>query len=246
MLALARSLLVFDLHFPEEDKGFWSAFLALVPDAKPNLIVLGGDIADAESVSRHGGNPSPPKLRKEVDYVRARLTELRTAAGPKCRIVYLKGNHEERLDKYLAELAPGLAGLAELGWPALLGLDALGIEWVPTEDQPICWGPGNKLKVVHGHQMGGGLYPARKLVEVYGEPGGTVFCGHFHRAQVFTRTSHPKPSQGVVVPCGRSLNPSWHPGPTSWGHGVVLTEGLSWTVLGYEAGGIRWGPVTYR
>ena len=242
--APGRVVCLFDLHLPEHDPKFLRAALAFLRAAKPSRLVLGGDAADAEAVSRHGGNPNPPKVKAEFSKVRGHLAALRKAVGPDCLIDYLEGNHEERLIAYLANVAPALAGLDCLTLPALLGLEELGIKYLPTHDQPLRLG---NVKIIHGHQVPSpGQYPARKLAEIWGEPGVAVLCGHFHRDQVFVKTMHPKPTRAYVVACGRTLNPNWYKGPTSWHHSIALLEGDKVTILDGSDGEIKWGGVSYR
>lgn len=237
-----RTVLLFDLHFPTHDKRFWKVTLKWLKTRQPARIVLGGDCVDAEAVSRHGGNPSPPLLQKELRVPKACLRQLRDAC-PTAEIVYLEGSHETRLLRYLIENAPALFGL--LSMPELLELEELGIQWVPETKQPIRIGPA---KILHGHQLegGGGIYPARKLVDLYGEPGVTVICGHFHRWQVFVKNMHPKPSTGMVIPCGRTKQPRWRLGPTGWQNGIALIEGNKVVVLDANDGVICDGGQVFR
>jgi hypothetical protein len=217
-----RILAIFDLHLPEHDPVFWAVTLAYVEATKPDRILLVGDIADSEWASRHGGNPTPPKAKEELKPVRRGLEQLRKAAGDDCAIDYFQGNHEERIEKYIIENAPALHGLDCLTLPELLDFDSLKINWIKTDMQPARYGDA---LVLHGHQIkGGGQFPAKQLTEVFGAPGLIILCGHYHRDQVYVKVMHPKPCKGMVVGCGRTLNPKWLGGPSSWHHSLARID----------------------
>jgi hypothetical protein len=96
---------------------------------------------------------------------------------------------------------------------------------VPEAKQPV---ERAGLDLIHGHQMrAGGMYPARKMVELYGRPNRTVACGHHHKHQQI-----PKPMRGggfgvgVVLPDGRSTLEvvEVHGGVCTWGGKVFRAE----------------------
>lgn len=94
----------------------------------PSTIVLLGDWMDAESLSSHA--PTRPGIRdfqEELDYAKGRLDELDNLPGVN-RKVYIMGNHEWRLERYLAERAPALFKSVSLD--NLLGLRARG--WITS------------------------------------------------------------------------------------------------------------------
>lgn len=76
-------------------------------------IVLLGDYADFYPVSRHDKDPAVAHaLEDEIKSVNEGLDQL-DKLWPRAKKVYLEGNHEVRLEKYLAEKAPALFGLTE-------------------------------------------------------------------------------------------------------------------------------------
>lgn len=236
-----RTVILADIHIGAHDKRFWKVTLKWLRVKQPARVVINGDFLDAESVSRHGGNPSPPKLGREVAQAKKALLDLRTAC-PFSEIIYLQGNHETRLERYIIENAAALEGLLTL--PDLLSLAPLNIRWVPEDKQPIRVGPA---KILHGHQIrSSGLYPARKLVEIWGEPGVTVICGHFHQHQIVRKIMHPRPSVGIVLGCGRTLDPRWMGGPTGWQHSVCVIDGDKVTVLDANDGVICDGGQVFK
>jgi hypothetical protein len=80
-------------------------------------------------------------LQDEIDQARAHLATMRLAS-PGSTFVLLEGNHEDRLRRTLWNLEGPAAVLGQLTqfkkaitWPALLGLEELGIEFVPYGEQ---------------------------------------------------------------------------------------------------------------
>jgi len=79
------------------------AFAKVAKMIKPDTIVLNGDIIDGARVSRHGATlgSNAPKVSAEID---AALDWVRTF--PKCsRRIFTIGNHDIRVDNYLANQA---------------------------------------------------------------------------------------------------------------------------------------------
>lgn len=98
---------------------------------KPDILINLGDCYDFNSVSTHRKSPKEAKnrilLEKELEQsANARLDMERLC--PKGRRIFIEGNHCYRLDRYIADNAPVLAGLVET--KKLLGYDN-SWEWVP-------------------------------------------------------------------------------------------------------------------
>lgn len=210
---------IFDVHFPAQDPGTWGAFTRYARDTQPDVIVLGGDFVDLESMSSHGGNPTPPTFIAEIAPAREALQELRRIC-PNARIVYLEGNHETRLTRWLANNAKSLHGAIDL--PSMLGLAELGIEWKP-EGVPLKLG---KLHFVHGFWTTDAH--AKKHLMEYGS---SVTYGHTHRPQSYTRGLVDGSVHGAFgMPCACKLDaPYLKNKPSGWlnGWGVyyVLPDG---------------------
>lgn len=77
-------------------------------------VVILGDYADFISVSGHDkGDPRLPAiLAEEIESVNQGLDEL-DRLFPRAKKVFLEGNHEYRLERYIYKNAPALFGLSE-------------------------------------------------------------------------------------------------------------------------------------
>lgn len=108
--------------------------------AKPHEIVILGDYLDFYSVSSHAKDPDLNRitLQKEIEAGIERLKEL-NRLFPRAKKIYIEGNHEYRLARYLRDRAPDLFGIVDL--PHILQLKELGFKWIP-------YGPEQKYKVL--------------------------------------------------------------------------------------------------
>ena len=95
-------------------------------------IIIGGDAADCESISRFARGPDTIPLNEEFEMVVGGLGWLRDQF-PKAGFVYIQGNHEKRLQAYLWNKATEIAALNGLTIPEQLELDRLQIRWVDNE-----------------------------------------------------------------------------------------------------------------
>lgn len=131
-----------DTHVPFQDEAVLSVIQAIAEDMQPDFLIHGGDLLDCYSLSRYDKDPHRKEtLQDEIDQARAHLATMRLAS-PNSKFIALEGNHEQRLQRVLWNLEGPAAALGKLTafrktltWPALLGLDELGIEWVSMDDQ---------------------------------------------------------------------------------------------------------------
>jgi hypothetical protein len=116
-----------DLHFPFQDKLFLAYLDAKCDEFKPNFIIIMGDILDAYSMSSFDKDPSRREsLNDERIAAVEWLRDLRER-HPDAIIIFVEGNHEERIRRKIIQKAPGLHDLPELTIPALLRFHELRI-----------------------------------------------------------------------------------------------------------------------
>ena len=168
--ALSRLLLVPDCHHPNVHEGAWRLMLKVARDFKPDTLVLLGDFLDGESLSLH--DPDEPTLRDfeyELDAVRKAMDDLDSLGATKK--VYVEGNHEQRLSRYLARRAPALYSSMKL--QEILKLHEMGWEWVPYR-KSIKVG---KLHITHDTGSAG-MNAHRASAKAFM---GSTVIGHTHR-----------------------------------------------------------------
>lgn len=142
-----------------------------------DCLLINGDFADCYTISRWQRDPRKRDFRTERKLLRQGLEWLR-AEFPKVRMIFKKGNHEERWDHYLWNHAPEIADMEHLMMEHWLDFESLSIEMV--EDQrPIMCG---KLPVLHGHELPKGLTnPVNMARGAFLRTSHTVLVGHGHR-----------------------------------------------------------------
>lgn len=107
---LEKILFIPDTHIPYHNKRAFELMLRVCEDFKPNIIVILGDFADFYSVSRFSKDPSRKlKLKWEIEQVNLGLDRI-DKLNAKLKI-YIAGNHEFRLDRFIADKAPELHGI---------------------------------------------------------------------------------------------------------------------------------------
>lgn len=127
-----RILFIPDCHIPFEDKRAYALMLKAAKVFKPTIIVILGDYVDFYSVSAHDKNPMRRiSLDFEVAEAVDRLAEL-AKAHPKATKYYLAGNHENRLERYIASKASQLFEFTKI--EQVLELKELGYKYRPYKD----------------------------------------------------------------------------------------------------------------
>lgn len=107
----ATVLVCGDLHvWPGQAPRIWEAFCAVSDRIRPDITILNGDLIDGARISRHPRlrNQNAPRVVEEMDALRSWIDML-PAAGSKFWTI---GNHDSRVDSYLANMAPEIDDFA--------------------------------------------------------------------------------------------------------------------------------------
>lgn len=172
-MRLERIFFISDCHVPFHDKAALRLVMEVIKDFKPTILVSNGDFLDCMAISRHSKDPSRKiGLKKEIDLANKILDQLDVLC-PKARRIFLEGNHESRLPRYLEEKAPELVGMVGMSIPEMLNLKTRGWEHVGYKDD-IRIG-----KVFVTHDVGSaGRYNAYRCLDTYQA---SIVTGHTHR-----------------------------------------------------------------
>lgn len=168
--------------------------LALTLDIKPDLVVMVGDNLDLPEMGKYRLSPAFNRTTQPaVDYATTLMARIRGAVGPACRIVWLAGNHEERLVNYLIDNAGAAFGLRQgarpEGWPVLsvphlCRLDEYGVEYIAGYPAGKFW-VNERLKVIHGTRV----KSSGSTAHVYlSNEKTSVLYGHIHRVEFAMHT----------------------------------------------------------
>lgn len=168
-----------DLHIPYHETDAVKAAIKLAKEDKVDAIFLNGDVMDFFGLSFHEKNPkNRPRISEELESAREFLKGLRKHF-PNIPIYWIDGNHEHRLERYLAVKAPELLDTSEFQIASLLRMAEYGITYLGFRTK--CY--FGKLLVEHGDRLKGtgGVNPARTARLKYKR---SVLVNHFHKLSV--------------------------------------------------------------
>jgi hypothetical protein len=182
------------LH-PFHDRHVWDIAFQVANELQPDVIVIQGDALDcAEWTDKFMRTPEvfftfQPSL-VELNYI---LTILRITC-PDSEIVYLQGNHEQRIENMLAKYLNCAFGVTvvdhehpAIAIPHLLDLDTLGVKWVDGYPDEEIWLNSN-LSVVHGSKSA--TAPGASAEKYLRESRHSVCFAHVHRSEKVSKTRY--------------------------------------------------------
>ena len=184
---IGRWIILPDLQIPYEDKRSLAAVEAYMAAHRWDGWLQLGDFLDFNELSSYVKG-RPGAVREDVARTfeagrailvrHARILRTRNVGA---RMVLLQGNHDYRAVAY-AEENPGLR--EHLDVPRNLGLDDLGIEWVPS------WEKGKLFKLGNAYFTHGlltGKYAAARMVDHFGV---CIYFGHTHDVSFHPKVRH--------------------------------------------------------
>lgn len=191
------TILVSDLQIPWHHRKACDALLNMITDKRReiDMVFQVGDFYEFQSVSRWVAGTAAEdgrSLQRELKTAETLLEGFASAyPAPKYRI---RGNHDDRLSKYLSTTAKGLHGLDCLEFDTFTEAKRFG--WV-TVDQPFMVAP--KTTMVHGlcvrSKSGYTAHAHLDRLE------GNVIHGHTHRAGLVFRTLGSQTRWAMEVGC---------------------------------------------
>ena len=175
---MKRILLGGDAHLQQgkEPDISYQLFKKVCSSLKPNQIILGGDILDMEFIGHFAtvGQQEGKRLSETLNILRGELAFFKKYS--KEQIIFLQGNHEERLDRFL-DSQPVLKGSVDFE-----GIfDNLNIKYIPLNQQPYKFLPN--LYICHG--MFYNQYFTKKHIELLGK---SCINFHTHRVQQYVNS----------------------------------------------------------
>lgn len=164
-----RILIVPDTHAPYQDQRAWDLMIKVAKDFAPDIVLHQGDLADFYSVSFHGRDPARKEhLPEEVQESIRLKNELEALQAN--RYIFVEGNHEFRLRRYIEKQAPALYDMP--GSTAQEMLDLGNWEYVPYRTSIQVGG------VWYTHDTGhSGKYTTARAIETYQD---SAVIAHHH------------------------------------------------------------------
>ena len=224
-----KFLLLADLHAPYYHKESLILALKMGAREKVDTILILGDLMDFYSVSFWEKDPRKRDIQNELNITRQILNVMQTVM-PNAKIIVKKGNHDERLERYIKVKAPELLALEVLDFEHLLTYEGKKTDTATYKDNLTVIGDNRimkfgKLNLVHGHEFGRAISspvnPARGL---YLRGKETAICAHHHRTSEHAETSMSSTVCGTwSVGALCDLHPEYLP-MNKWNHGFAIIE----------------------
>jgi predicted phosphodiesterase len=174
--------IIMDTHHPFVHRKNYNLMLKVFDEAHLDEIVIIGDFGDFYFCNGHGKDPEITEKwspKKEIASVRKELSRL-VDRYPGVRIVFIEGNHEYRLSRYLKNKAPELFGLVD--WKELLDPGGYLVdEFVDYGPEQLYFLAEGYSKLAARHEpLAGGMYPALNTVK---RSNCSLVFGHTHSSQ---------------------------------------------------------------
>lgn len=222
-----RTMVISDIHVPFHDEKALKVVYQYAKDYKPTRLIVNGDLVDFYGLSFFEKNTARRhNVQEEIDQASKILGKLRTIVGPKAEMVYLEGNHENRLQRYLWK-NPELEGIRDLRLPNLLDLAGREIQFIGVtsdywKDTSGHLEVGDAL-VTHGDNRLNGTstsrysgYSARNSIVGLQQ---SIIMGHVHRLGKVYQSNGKKHLVGIEGGCLCVKN-----GTANWQQGFVTFE----------------------
>lgn len=182
---------------PIHDEKAIAVALAVIEDMNPDQVVLVGDNLDFAEFGKYlTAAPFKQMVQASIDRATMLCAQIR-AAAPRAKIVWIAGNHEARMARYIQTNAEAAFGITrgraqnELreGWPVLsvpflCRMDEFGIDYLPGYPESAHYVNSN-LVVVHGDKVVSNNSTTKKYLD---NERISVIYGHIHRNELAYRT----------------------------------------------------------
>jgi len=221
---MTKFLLFGDAHLEtgvEEDPAY-NLIKMIVKKEKFEGIVMLGDMLDFSYISRwteeFPGLQEGKRMKEDFEILESELQFFRKHTK---ELIYLEGNHELRVMKYIQK-NPVLEGILDLKEICREN----DVKYISTNKQPYRYLPD--LMVTHGLSIS--KYVAAQIVTSVGE---SIVCGHTHRSQNYSyRYPNGNVTTGYSIGTVGTLNPDFIAGNRVAGwtssFGVLYVEGTKW------------------
>lgn len=169
-----------DPHHPWANSRSLRKVIAFIKKRKPRRVIQLGDLYDRYSDTRFARDLNVMTPQREHELGRREAEKMweaiREAAGPKCELYQLRGNHDDRPMKRAFEKLPDMAHIIENGLAGFWSFP--GVQTVLESKEELVL---DGVFYTHGHYRFGAHLAKYRL---------PVVCGHLHKGGiVFERIS---------------------------------------------------------
>lgn len=217
----------FDVHCPYHSIEALTAAIGYCKRERVDLVLLGGDFWDFYGLSRFMKDPKKRKIGAEINTGVELLQILQTELN--CKIIYLFGNHCQRLEHFLWQKWGEIQELSDLQEIKDINLESMIKKRLPDLDIEFVGDKriikANDLNIVHGHEFASSIMsPVNIARGLYLRTKANTICGHHHRTSEHTEMNiNEKIVTTWSVGCLSELHPDYMP-INSWNHGFCIIE----------------------
>ena len=210
-----KSIFLGDVHVPFADKNSLKVAISFMDWFQPDNIFLVGDILDFYEISTFDKDPRRiTDLQSDINKT-VGILQLIRERNPHGEIIYLEGNHEHRLHKYLWK-HPEIASLEALEMTNLMHFKELDITYCDQFANVKLHG----FLVEHGSVVRQqSAYTARAMLEKRGMSG---ISGHSHRGGSHYITNMSGSYAWFENFCLCGLHPEYVIGQPNWMNGFSI------------------------
>lgn len=228
MKGYEQTVIISDTQYPWIDAPAEAALMEFVAETQPDQIIQIGDFADFYSLANFDKKITPSQqvyLEEEVSLSRRKLVEWASLVPRKTRKVFIEGNHEARVARYLEREGGAFFDLAELSVSSLLRVEEAGWKYVGPYGAGVWVGRPGGLWATHGDFAR--KWSADSAQAHLAKYGHSVIHGHTHRLGAFYQTLQgadgPRTLGAFEVGCICSFNDTPRSSVTNdWQHGFAV------------------------
>jgi predicted MPP superfamily phosphohydrolase len=212
-----KCVVLSDIHFPFEDKVAIDLALSYIEKAKPDTVILNGDIMDCFTISKFDKDKAEGvTLKEEFKMTRDFLTKIETRV-PNATLIFILGNHELRLRKYILRNAEALADLVSFE-ELLRASDRWQIVGKSMVENYVIW---HDYYIGHFNRVS--KFAAYTVKNIIADRGVNIIQAHVHRLGMYSQTYFDRTVYGYEMGCLCTLNPSYAVTP-NWQQGFAVLE----------------------
>ena len=221
---------------PFHDREVWDIAFQVIREIEPDVIVVQGDMIDLPEMTEKFIRTPDMYFTTQPAIIECvwLLSRLR-AEAPDARIAYLEGNHEQRMSNivinnlsaaYCVSMESISRDYPALSIPALMGLDALDIEWLDGYPDNAIWLNEN-LRVIHGDKS---KSKSGQTSDAYLDNArSSVIFGHTHRRERACKTLYHQSGAKIYESAcpGMMGNPNRVPArgvEHDWQQGIAIVD----------------------
>jgi len=178
---------------PTHDEKALDVALKIIEEMNPDTVICVGDNLDFPEMGKYLTYPAYAQTTQaSIDRATVFCAQMRSAA-PDAEIVWLAGNHEERMPKYLLVNASAAYGLRKgntpeswpvLSVPYLCRMDDFNVIYKPGYPASDYW-VNEKLRIIHGDRV----KSSGSTAHIYlNNEKTSVIYGHIHRIETAFKT----------------------------------------------------------